>query len=99
MRHVYFASGLILGVAIAIFAMQNPMNVEVRFLLWQAQGPLAVAILISAAAGAVVALLLGIPEVWRSRWRVRSLERRLEEFRLREGRSPDARPDDLPPLS
>jgi uncharacterized integral membrane protein len=99
MRQVYFIGGLALGVIIAIFAVQNTMSVEVRFLWWQAQGPLAAAVLISAAAGAVVALLLGVPEVFGARWRIRSLERRLEDLRPRDARPTDGKPDDLPPLS
>ena len=99
MRQLYFIGGLVLGVVIAVFAIQNTTGVEVRFLWWQAQGPLAAVVLISAAAGVVVALLLGIPEVLGTRWRIRSLERRLEDLRPREVRPPDDRPGDLPPLS
>ena len=96
MRQVYFIGGLVLGVIIAIFAVQNTMSVEVRSLCWQTQGPLAAAVLISAAAGAVVALLLGIPEEFGARWRIRSLKRRLDGLRPREARPPDGRSDDPP---
>jgi uncharacterized integral membrane protein len=96
MRHVYFLGGLILGVVIAVFAIQNTMIVEVRFLLWQTKGPLAAAVLISAAAGAVVALLLGIPEVFGARWRIRSLERRLGDLPPKEARRPEENPDEPP---
>lgn len=96
MRHVYFLGGLVVGVVIAIFAIQNTMTVEVRFLLWQTQGPLAAAVLISAAAGAVVALLLGIPEVFGARWRIRSLERRLGDRPPRETTLPEQRSDEPP---
>lgn len=96
MRHAYFLGGLILGVVIAVFAVQNTMAVEVRFLVWQTQGPLAAAVLISAAAGALVALLLGIPEVFGARWRIRSLERRLGDFPPREVRPPEEKSDEPP---
>ena len=78
MRQAYFIAGLILGLAIAVFALQNTTAVEVKFLAWQVAGPLAVVVLGSAAAGAVVALLFGIPEVMMARWRIRNLERRLQ---------------------
>lgn len=98
MRHIYFVGGLILGVVIAVFAIQNTLTVEVRFLWWQAQGPLAAAVLISAAAGAVVALLLGIPEVFGSRWRIRTLERRLGDLPPRDAKPPDEKVDEAPRL-
>ena len=77
MAQFYFIAGLILGLAIAIFALQNPGAVEVRFLRWQAQGPLALVVLLSAVGGLLVALLFGIPQLVAARWRIRSLERRL----------------------
>ncbi|HSB70069.1 MAG TPA: LapA family protein [Candidatus Methylomirabilis sp.] len=79
MRPAYFIAGLLLGVAVAIFALQNTGTVEVRFLLWQAQGSLALVVLSALGAGLLVALLFGIPEALLARWRIRSLERRLQE--------------------
>ena len=35
MRQAYFIMGLILGLVIAVFALQNTTGVEVRFLTWQ----------------------------------------------------------------
>ena len=81
MRQVYFIAGLILGLALAVFALQNTTAVEVYFLLWQVQGPLAAVVLASAAAGLLVALLFALPAVVASRRRVRGLERRLEAER------------------
>jgi len=51
MRQAYFIAGLILGLAIAVFALQNTTAVEVKFLAWQVTGSLAVVVLGSAAAG------------------------------------------------
>jgi uncharacterized integral membrane protein len=96
---VYFIGGLVLGVIIAIFAVQNTLSVEVRFLWWQTQGSLAAVVLLFAAAGVAVALLLGIPEVLGTRWRVRKLERRLEDRQPRDARPPEERPKDPPRLS
>ena len=78
MRQFYFTVGLILGLGVAIFAMQNTLAIEVRFLVWQAHGPLALVVLASAAAGVLIALLFCLPGMLRGRWRIRSLERRLE---------------------
>jgi lipopolysaccharide assembly protein A len=78
MRQFNFTLGLILGLGVAVFAMQNTLAVEVRFLVWQAHGPLSLAVLASAAAGVLIALLFCLPSMLRNRWRIRSLERRLE---------------------
>ena len=96
MQQVYFIGGLVPGVIIAIFAVQNTVSVEVRFLLWQTRGPLAAVALISATAGALVALLLGIPEVFGARWRIRSLERRLGDLPPRNAGLPEEKPDEPP---
>jgi uncharacterized integral membrane protein len=79
MRQVYFIAGLILGVAITIFALQNTTGAELRFLFWQADGPLALVVILSAVGGALVALLFAIPGIVQDRWRIRALERRLGE--------------------
>jgi uncharacterized integral membrane protein len=39
MRHIYFIFGVVLGVTVAIFAVQNVAPVEVRFFLWQVEAP------------------------------------------------------------
>ncbi len=79
MRQVYFIAGLILGVAITIFALQNTTGVEIRFLFWQAQRPVALVVLFSAVGGLLVALLFALPGIVAHRWRIRALERRLGE--------------------
>jgi uncharacterized integral membrane protein len=79
MRQVYFIAGLLIGIALTIFAAQNTADVELRFLFWQAQGPLAVVVLLSAVGGILVALFFAIPGFLAARWRMRTLERRLSE--------------------
>jgi len=81
MRQLYFVVGMLLGLAVAIFALQNPANVQVRFLFWQAEGSLAMVVIVSAVTGGLVALLLGAPELMRARWHVRNLQRQLDEMR------------------
>lgn len=78
MRNAYFIVGLLIGVGLTLFALQNTAAVEIRFLFWQTQGPLAAVVLLSAIGGLVIALLFGLPEIISARWRIRSLERRLE---------------------
>ena len=79
MQHVYFIFGVVLGVVVAIFAVQNVAPVEVRFFLWQVEGPLAAVVLTAVGAGLVVALLLGLPDTILSRLRMRRLEHQVRE--------------------
>ncbi len=79
MKHLYFIVGLILGLAVAVFALQNTGFVQVRFFWWQVQGPVAAIALVSAVAGGLVALLFSLPAWLTTRWRLRGLERRLQE--------------------
>ncbi len=86
MRHVYFIFGVVLGMAVAIFAVQNVAPVEVRFFLWQVEGPLAAVVLVAVTAGLVLALLLGLPDTILSRLRMRRLEHQVR----------DAHPEEFP---
>jgi putative membrane protein len=79
MQHVYFIFGVVLGVVVAIFAVQNVAPVEVRFFLWHVEGPLAAVVLTAVGTGLVVALLLGLPDTILSRLRMRRLEHHVRE--------------------
>jgi uncharacterized integral membrane protein len=74
-KYVFVA---VLASAITMFALQNGAPVSIRLLIWGLpEVPLAGVILVSVAAGIVLA---GVPlwvERWRLRARVRSLETRL----------------------
>jgi uncharacterized integral membrane protein len=75
---------LAFSIVIAIFAVQNNASVEVRFLAW---GPALVAVsvlvLISAALGAGVIMLLGIGREVRLRWHQRHLNQQLKAAQTR----------------
>jgi uncharacterized integral membrane protein len=77
MKQVFFIAGLILGLATAVFALQNAAIVQVHFLFWQTEGPLAVVVLAAALAGLLAALCLGLPVFLNARRKIRGLERRL----------------------
>jgi uncharacterized integral membrane protein len=79
MRHIYFIVGVVLGAGLALFAVQNVAPVEVRFVLWHVEGPLAAVVLGAVAVGLAVALLLGLPDTILSRWRMHQLEKQVEE--------------------
>lgn len=71
------------AVAIAIFALQNPDQVTVRFLGWQVErAPLAAVILVSGAVGALSVGLIGFVQRWKLRSRIRQLETRVRTLEM-----------------
>jgi uncharacterized integral membrane protein len=69
------------AIAVAIFALQNPDQVTIRFLAWQIErAPLAAVILVSGAAGAIIVSLIGFVQRWRLRSKIRQLETRVRSL-------------------
>ncbi len=60
-----FIIGIIFGGAIIIFILQNMTPVTVSFFTWQADGSLALLLLLAVVAGMLVSWLLSIPEMLR----------------------------------
>lgn len=72
MKYLFVA---VVASAITVFALQNTAPTSVRFLVWSLGAtPLATVILVSVAAGVVLA---GLP-LWIDRWRLRARTRALE---------------------
>lgn len=71
------------AVAIAIFALQNPDQVTIRFLGWQVErAPLAAVILLSGAVGAMIVSLIGFVQRWKLRSKIRQLEARVRNLEV-----------------
>ena len=71
------------AIAVAIFALQNPDQVTIRFLAWQIErAPLAAVILVSGAAGAIIVSLIGLVQRWRLRSKIRQLETRVRSLEV-----------------
>ena len=71
------------AIAIAIFAMQNSVQVKVEFLIWKVDGaPLAAVILISGAVGAIIVSLIGFVQRLRLRSKIRQLETRVRSLEV-----------------
>jgi uncharacterized integral membrane protein len=64
------ASALVL-ILLIVFIAQNTEPVDVRFLGWEGQTPLAVALLIASVAGLLLAAVAGTLRIWQLRRRVR----------------------------
>ncbi len=74
--------GIVLGAATVIFALQNVAPVTVTFFAWQLSGSLALILILTAAAGLLIALLMMLPEIIAAHFRYKSLEKvnaKLEE--------------------
>jgi uncharacterized integral membrane protein len=86
MNQLYLIGFLVLAVAIATFAIQNSGEAVVKFIGWQFHSSLVVVVLISVAAGVVMAVLLSLPGTFRLRTRSREQAQRIVELeqRLRE---------------
>lgn len=82
---ILFIVGLLLGAVSVFFALQNIAVITVTFFSWQLTGSLALILLISLAAGAMVTVLILLPETVGNYFKYRSLkkenERLVEELR------------------
>lgn len=77
----YVIAALVFGLLVAVFAVQNPTLVAVRFLRWEAETSIVMVILTSAAAGAAIMGLTVLARQIRLTFRLRQSEgqrRRLE---------------------
>ena len=67
---------VVLLVLLAVFVLQNVQQVEVSYFGWQGQAPLASALLIATASGALIAVVAGTLRILQLRRRVRRAQRR-----------------------
>jgi uncharacterized integral membrane protein len=65
-------AGALLGIGLVIFIAQNTQKVEVSFLWMQGTTPMAVAMLVSAVAGAATAVVVGTARIVQLRRAVRA---------------------------
>src|SRR5690349_19539329 len=67
---------VVLLVLLAVFVLQNVQQVEVSYFGWEGRAPLAAALLIAAASGALIAVVAGALRILQLRRRVRRAQRR-----------------------
>jgi lipopolysaccharide assembly protein A len=89
---------LILAIAVSLFAVQNSGAVVLRFGPMQTELSLVIVILVSVAAGAVLASLMGLPGWMRDRRQVRGLRRELESLRFSRQGEPKPPPPPSTPV-
>ncbi len=74
---------LVLLVAVTIFALSNPSVVALRFLMWQVQVSLSLAVMGGAVLGGLLVFVSGLMGQQRLRARVHDLQARLREAEAR----------------
>lgn len=77
---------------VAVFALQNPGIIPVRFLKYSADTSLLSVIVVAFAIGMVVGFLCGIPSSFRNRKRVRELKSQISSLRKPPGAAPPVSP-------
>jgi len=65
---------LLFALGVAVFAVQNAEPITVHLIRWQIETSLVVVVVGSAAAGALVAWLIGLVRQVRASWRIRQLQ-------------------------
>ncbi|MBP9757956.1 MAG: LapA family protein [Candidatus Pacebacteria bacterium] len=79
---LFLLLGIILGAAAVIFALQNTAIITVSFFSMQYEGSLALILMMTVTAGAIISLLLVLPETIKTFFGYRSLQKsyaKLEE--------------------
>ncbi|MDW7672238.1 MAG: LapA family protein [Bacillota bacterium] len=81
MKHVelWFLFAMMIIIAVTVFALTNASPVPVRFLIWTRELSLALLIFLSAAVGAVIAILLGFIKQMRNRKKYKIREKHMAE--------------------
>ena len=75
--------GVVLGILLAIFVLQNNVAVAVSFLFWRFESTLALVLLLSLAVGVVTVVLVTIPSNWRRRGTLSRHRKELTEMQTR----------------
>jgi uncharacterized integral membrane protein len=86
---------LLLLVAVTLFALANPMSVPLRFLMWQAQTTLALALIGAAVVGGLLVFVSSVVGQQHLRVRLREVQARVRELEARlqgSGSHPDDKP-------
>ncbi|OAG27962.1 LapA family protein [Thermodesulfatator autotrophicus] len=89
---IYLILAAVLGIFIAVFAIQNAAPVTVKFLVWQFESSLAVLIILAMLAGMLLVFLISLPgrlkrrkELFDKQRKIRELEKKLAELTQTQG--------------
>lgn len=77
---IFLFFALIIAALAVVFALQNSASAEVTFLTWRADTSLALVLLISLAAGALISFLFSLPANIKARWTIRQQRKRITDM-------------------
>jgi uncharacterized integral membrane protein len=77
---VFLYFGLFISILAILFAVQNNDPVTVSFIIWQFSGSLALVLLITMAAGALISSLISVPNNVKARLTSRNLRKKIDQL-------------------
>lgn len=77
---VFLFFGLLIAILAILFAVQNNDPTTVSFIAWDFNGSLALILLISMAAGALISSFLSLPGNIKARWTIRNQRKKITEM-------------------
>lgn len=77
---IFLFFALVIAALAVVFALQNSASAEVTFLTWRADTSLALVLLISLAAGALISFLFSLPANIKARWTIRQQRKRITDM-------------------
>jgi uncharacterized integral membrane protein len=72
-------AALFIALVAGAFALQNAVPVTLAFMKWRLEGSLALILLAGFGLGAVAGLLVSLPALLKSQWRLNALKRELRD--------------------
>ena len=77
---IFLFFALFIAVLAVVFAVQNTAPVIVSFVIWKFNGSLALVLLVSLAAGALISFFVSLPGNLKTRWTIRQQKKKLNEL-------------------
>ncbi len=77
---IFLFFALFIAVLAVVFAVQNTAPANVSFFIWKFNGSLALVLLVSLAAGALISFFFSLPANIKTRWTIRQQRKKLNEL-------------------
>jgi putative membrane protein len=77
---IFLFFALFISVLAVVFAIQNNAPATVTFAVWEYHGSLALILLITLAAGALISFFFSLPSNIRARWAIRQQRKKMNEM-------------------
>lgn len=74
---VFFLAALAFALLAVMFALQNIVPVRVTFLTWTFEGSLALILFVALIVGALVSVLISVPNILKGRWTISRLRKEI----------------------